>query len=666
MHRNLLEHDGMFTCPFRMALIATSILLIALSSTGWTAVPKPYTPVKATSKSFRCLGRDTSLGAMLLPQQITAAGKPLLASPIRITADPAASMSDIKGQGKVTEGGADSATWEWLGESHGFEISARMTGDCDGFCWYDVTLTPKKPIELTSLRLEIPRKTESARYIHAACFEWGGQLTSGLPEYGGKWRQKFMPYVWLGDEDRGLAWCCESDEGWRLNEPTNALHVRTDGDTVLFTTTFLDHKATIDSPVHIRFGLQATPVKPVSFEWRSQARICHYISYESDEPDQDGKILLDAYRDAGVKTVVYHDMWPEYYGQLVPPDPEELRKLIDACHQRGLKLLVYVGYGVARSAPEIQGHHDEWSVLPLIPWVPDYKAEFRSFDATCARSTWSEWLVKGIDKLFTDYKLDGLYFDGTSEAWRCQNESHGCGWKDEAGVIRNTYPVLSVRSMMRRIADIVRKHRPDAILDVHMSASLTMPTLSFCDSYWDGEQYQGYTSADKVEIPLDAFRAEFMGWAHGIDAEFLCYVNNPFTFDEAIAMAWVHGVEVRPGGLDTLKAVAPIWNACDRFGIASAKWLPYWKGSGVTSSDGSVKASAFARQGKALIFVSHLKREPASTTITLDRAKLGLKSGALSAVDAISGKPLTLTGESIPIEFDGMSWRLIEARAGTE
>ena len=122
---------------------------------------------------------------------------------------------------------------------------------------------------------------------------------------------------------------------------------------------------------------------------------------------------------------------------------------------------------------------------------------------------------------------------------------------------------------MRGIADAVRARRPDAILDAHMSASLTIPTLSFCDSYWDGEQYEMYAAADKVEIPLDAFRAEFMGWAHGLDAEFLCYENRPFRFEEAVAMAWLHGVEVRPS-TDTNSARWPpygerrIASACSR------------------------------------------------------------------------------------------------------
>ena len=77
--------------------------------------------------------------------------------------------------------------------------------------------------------------------------------------------------------------------------------------------------------------------------------------------------------------------------------------------------------------------HETWSVLPLIPWNPGYKPEMRGFDATCPRSGWADWLVKGADQLFTNYKIDGLYFDGTSEAWTCENTSHGCGWKDASG-----------------------------------------------------------------------------------------------------------------------------------------------------------------------------------------------------------------------------------------
>jgi hypothetical protein len=167
--------------------------------------------------------------------------------------------------------------------------------------------------------------------------------------------------------------------------------------------------------------------------------------------------------------------------------------------------------------------------------------------------------------------------------------------------------------------------------------------------------------SDKFELPLHAFRTEFMGYAHGLDAEFLCYVNRPFALTEAVALAWLHGVEVRPYP-DTLSQISPIWRAMDSFGTGSARWLPYWNGSGAVAGDESVKASAYSNPGKALLFISHLKRAPLSSNLRLDRKRLGLASGTLRAVDALTGASVALEGDTLPLAFDGMSYRLIEIR----
>lgn len=448
-----------------------------------------------------------------------------------------------------------------------------------------------------------------------------------------------------------------------MEKPEKALEVEPARDGVVLRVTLIDQPLTTSEPITLRFGLQATPVKPVSFAWRAEHRIYHGITYASVEPGPDGKTQLDALKEAGVTTVVYHQSWSQHYGEVTPSDDQALRTLIDACHQRGLKLLLYIGYGVGRNAPELQGHHDDWSVMPLIPWETTDHPELQNFDATCARSGWSDWLVQGIDKLFTDYALDGLYFDGTTEALPCQNGRHGCGWTDQEGTTRETFPIVAVRRMMRHLYDAVHRHRPDAIFDAHMSASLTMPTLSFCDSYWDGEQYENYTAKDKVEIPLDAFRTEFMGWAHGLDGEFLCYENRPFTFDEAIAIAWLHGVEVRPLDAAELATVSGIWHAMDRFGATGATWLPYWQDSGIAARDDTVKASTFAKAGKALLFVSHVRRSPTTTALKLDRRRLGLSAAALTCTDAITGKPVELSADgAIPVQFGGIGWRLLEVK----
>lgn len=639
--------------------LCCSILLILACAAGASSIPEPYTPVKATPSAFRCLGRTMKTGPLLLPEQMVASAQPLLDRPVRLVAEPDL-LAGVKGRSRVLDHSADKAAWEWSGETSALRLTVRMSGECDGFCWYDIELAPKQPLKMRSLCLEIPRRAATAKYLHTASFTWT-HFSQGLAEAGGNWSGRFTPYVWLGDEERGLAWCAESDRGWLLQEPARALQVQTTGNEVLFRVNLLDHEELIAAPLKLAFGLQASPVKPVAFAWRAQARMLHNITFEACQPDANGRMLLDRLQEAGVKTVVFHDGWTDYYGRVATPYGERLRRLIAECHKRHIKLLVYIGYGLARRAPELQGHHDDWSVLPLIPWTTSYRPEFRNFDATCARSGWADWLVQGIDRLFSEYELDGLYFDGTSEAWCCRNQAHGCGWKDGAGTLHGEYPLLAARELMRRIAATVHRHRPEAILDVHMSANLTLPTLSFCDSYWNGEQFEHYTAGDKFELPLDAFRTEFMGYAHGLNAEFLCYEKRPFTMEEAIALAWVHGVEVRPYP-NTLAQVSPLWRAMDRFGTSSAKWLPYWGGSGAAAEDASVKISAYSKPGRVLLFVSHLKREPLQTKVRLERRRLGLAAGTLSVSDALSGNLLALEGEAVPLSFQGMGYQLIEIR----
>ena len=100
----------------------------------------------------------------------------------------------------------------------------------------------------------------------------------------------------------------------------------------------------------------------------------------------------------------------------------------------------------------------------------------------------------------------------------------------------------------------------------------------------------------------------------------------------------------------------------DNFGTSPARWLPYWSGSGAAAGDDSGKVSAYSQPGKALLFVSHLKRAPLTTTLTLDRRRLGLASGTLRAMDAVTGASVALDGDTLPLSFDGMTYRVIELR----
>src|SRR5204863_3762425 len=120
---------------------------------------------------------------------------------------------------------------KFTAESADLSLTSCLTADCDGFCWYDIRLDPKHPVKLQSLSIQIPRAKSTARYLHTSKYDWSN-VSQGLPELGGHWSSHFVPYVWLGDEYRGLAWCAESDQGWKLNHPERAITVETLSQTV--------------------------------------------------------------------------------------------------------------------------------------------------------------------------------------------------------------------------------------------------------------------------------------------------------------------------------------------------------------------------------------------------------------------------------------------------
>ena len=127
--------------------------------------------------------------------------------------------------------------------------------------------------------------------------------------------------------------------------------------------------------------------------------------------------------------------------------------------------------------------------------------------------------------MIDEFGVDGVYLDGTEYPHACANRRHGCGYVRADGGVSPTYPVWAVRSMMKRIYTIVRSRKPEGQVNVHNSTCITIPTLGWATSSWDGEQFRGLssgTSAAEV-LPLDVFRTEFMGHQWGVPAEFLSY-----------------------------------------------------------------------------------------------------------------------------------------------
>ena len=260
---------------------------------------------------------------------------------------------------------------------------------------------------------------------------------------------------------------------------------------------------------------------------------------------------------------------------------------------------------------------------------------------------------------------DGVHLDGTELPFACANTEHGCGRSAPDGSVVPTYPIGAVRGAMRRIYAAVRSRKPDGLVNVHNSTCMTMPTLGWATSSWDGEQFQGVGKAIDVGslLPLDTFRAEFMGRQWGLASEFLL-AGEAYSFEQACAFSLLHDVPVRPNDLGKeLELMSRIWRAMDGFGREEAEWLPYWQNRRwVAPPPTGVCVSLYRDPRNGLLaVVANLGGNPA--TVCLRPRPVSGVQPPLAFLDSLASKPLVEAGDRVILSLPPLGWRLIRIAA---
>ena len=225
-----------------------------------TVVP-PFTPlvrvksggdevVKVVLREHRVDGRTG------LWKQVSAAGKDLLARPVRFVA---------------------------TGDGPAAEPSVESVWDYDGVCEVRLSFAPGR---YGPTALEIPIKGAEARLMHV-CVDglrnnYAGAVPPGTGRVWDSTRQgsriaiigDWLPYVWVGGTLRGIAVFGDNDRGWvkDVGRKVPCFEIVREGDgTVALRMNIVQRPVELKEPRTIRFGLQATPVKPMAANWRAES-----------------------------------------------------------------------------------------------------------------------------------------------------------------------------------------------------------------------------------------------------------------------------------------------------------------------------------------------------------------------------------------------------------
>ena len=224
---------------------------------GTSKVPQPWTPVMVEQDhkgeiKVSVWGRDYYFENSPFPFRIVSQGKELLAAPVRLVGgffesrpsepnSPGPGVNwDWKKSGVIVwEHDDDHATLMGWMQNAAMAINAVVRIDFDGFMRIDISVTSDKPIT-DHLWWEIPISRERATLRHywpGVPVRWPIPISSiassgSVPPTG--LALPFQPVVWLGWEEGGLSWFCETDESWRPAETDRAIEIKPENEAVVF------------------------------------------------------------------------------------------------------------------------------------------------------------------------------------------------------------------------------------------------------------------------------------------------------------------------------------------------------------------------------------------------------------------------------------------------
>jgi hypothetical protein len=416
------------------------------------------------------------------------------------------------------------------------------------------------------------------------------------------------------------------------------------------------------------FGLLTMPVRPMErtmWERRIQRAGPYANEYRWMEMQIEGQPALEYFAELGAGGFNIWRWWDVFSHTLPVGHEERYAEFVDAMHEHGLQVSPYaIGMLFGERAPEYPYFGEDFIVKPRYEWYIDRLPglDNQMTYMACTRGPWQDWAVATSARCMEQYDSDGVYLDTTTRPYPCRNTLHGCGYTRADGTIAATYPVFSRRRLMKRLYTMVLAHKRDGLVDLHASGCYNAPAMAFATDFWNGEHLPR-TEHGTDALPLDVFRAQYMGRNLGVPADFLYYRFGDYR--RSLGLSMLHDVPTRAENVDDLQLLSEVWEVREQFGCdgpdAAAEFVGYWELEGLANAapDGAY-VSLWRRPEAVLAQVSNVGREAATVRAQFDLEALGIDGAA--AEDAITGEAIPIDEGAVSFELPAEGWRLVEVR----
>jgi hypothetical protein len=223
------------------------------------SVPPPWTPIKAIEKGFGVWGRDYKFEGGAFPKQIINQGKPLFKAAPRFILRAGGKEADLVAASSeaAKQESQDQVELKAALDGGGVSAKVKSTLEFDGCCRFDLELAPNGADKVEALTLELPLPREIGQFLFTS-----NGMSGSVTEIKGEYKGLFVPYLWLGNDDMGLAFFTESDQYWSPRD-AGAIQVIPSGDTALLRINIVRAPLALKGPISYSFALMASPVRPI-------------------------------------------------------------------------------------------------------------------------------------------------------------------------------------------------------------------------------------------------------------------------------------------------------------------------------------------------------------------------------------------------------------------
>jgi hypothetical protein len=650
-------------------------------------IPEPFIKPEIDRNQVKCVLRTYKHSTNGLFAGIIADSKNLLSAPARLL---------VKKQGGndyiFMSGSAPELTYQGKGKiklkqtfsGGGLTVQLNGTMDYDGFYLFDLSYGPETnsdEVTISEFFLEIPFKAEHAFLYETAKTNssiWANISPKDIPvgklpqKQGIIWdsitakkfylggercrKNNLAPYLWLGDDYRGMVWSMASARGTNNSNQKPSATISREGNQVVFRNWFVNKPLKLKNEKEVKFAILATPFKPMPKNWRLWRG-----ASKSNLPYANGVAISSPH--------IYDGLY-NCYGRFITV--KALKEALDKIREKSnYDILSLAGSSCSEcgGTPEYQQFWYEWG--SPINWIKQnlpqeipakYKKKYEPFgispnpfvmveaksNACDSNIRYRSWWFKQAVKYCG---AGAIYQDNPPHQFRFQPVV-GYGYINQGGVNEPENAIWQDREFQKRVANILAengvKNTPNSYH--HTSGNLNIPGGAFSRRVFLGE----FSRSDK--LPLDVLRiwlSKQWGWS----VNWLCQGS-----DAVASRKYWRNLFSKLLLLDVMdftpNYLAKQWLLTMdifRLDAQDLKWHPYYRQNPVKSNSDLIKISYYTQKGKAVFVISNQSNKPVVERI--DISKLAVNCGFFYDVESL--EKINLKENKLQLYLPPNSYRLI-------